>query len=458
MEIIPEYALENSESWQSIHKYNAWFVKIRYLAVVVLIGFIISITKIIDLKFSTFQFHTLSILSIFIIVYNILFQRMQEKILQKTLNLTPFHFSFIQIITDLGFLSIIVYILGGIESPFFLFYIFHMIIGSIILPAVIMYIIGSILVSILSVLSYLELSGVIAHQTVVGLYNFSFYTDAGFLISFLSVFTMMIFISIYFTSKITRELYERENQLKLAMVEIKNAEISKQKYIMAIVHELKSPIAAASSQLEIITGGFVGAVSEEVYNKITRANSRLFDAISNINNILRVSKFKLLNKIEKEETDIIKIITNNIESSRTVREKKNIRLGLDLLADEYLISADTVLINLVISNLINNAVKYTPEDGEICVNVKLDQNLLTIEIEDDGIGIPQNEIEYIFNEFYRASNANNSKIEGTGTGLGFVKQIVNLHDGIIKVESPSGISKKDRPGTKVTLNLPIINN
>jgi len=101
-----------------------------------------------------------------------------------------------------------------------------------------------------------------------------------------------------------------------------------------------------------------------------------------------------------------------------------------------------------VTNLLLNAIKYTPEKGQVTLNVKDDADAILIEIEDTGIGIPKKELDLVFEEFYRASNARKVEKDGTGLGLSIAKHIVERHGGRIGVESEEG------RGTKFTLTLP----
>lgn len=326
-----------------------------------------------------------------------------------------------------------------------------MIIGSLIFPVKIMYLTAGMLITLFSLLSFLEYHGFIPHQTVQGLYPYPLYKEPNYVIGFISIFSFVMLISIKLASKIAEELYSRERQLKLALEDVRLAEESKQKYIMAVVHELKSPIAAATSGIELVLGNYLGEVKEEILEVLSRVKTRLHESIENINSILRVSRFKLLNKIEEEELIITDIVQSIIDKIKPVAERKQIQITLSKDGNK-IIKGDKVLIELVFSNLIGNAVKYTPKNGEVKISFKDISKELVVEIKDNGIGIPKNDLEKIFDEYYRASNVKN--IEGTGTGLSLVKQIIETHRGKIEIASPSGIGSKERPGTKAVIILP----
>jgi len=451
MLLIPKYVQIYDEYFKTIKRYNAWFIELRYAAILALIALLILLNILPNVQLTTFQ--NISVMSgiVIILSYNYYFKN-QVKLNQKDAQV---NLSFYQIIADLFSLSSLVYVLGGIEAPIFLFYIFHMIIGSLILPVSLMYILATTCLLVFVSFSCLELIGTIPHQNIIGLFNFEFYNNLNYLIVFLSVFASLVFISIFITSKIVKDLYEREQQLKRALDDLHHAEKSKQKYVAAVVHELKSPISAASSILDLVLGNYLGEVNEVVKEKVFRAKERISESIQMINNMVRFSRFKLLNKIEIENVNLSELVNKYIISIKPLAEKKNITINFNQKQkDDVFLNCDRNLFELVFSNLFNNGIKYNNQNGELLIELSTKDDLLTIEISDTGIGIPKSDKEKIFEEYYRASNV--LQVEGTGTGLNIVKSIIENHDGTIFFYSPSKLNSTIGPGT--TFNIKIKQN
>lgn len=440
----------NNDHSESINRYNTWFIKLRWYAVAALISFVVTLKYLFGIEITSIQLYSYAATTLLIAFYNLYFQQ-NSKPSNRVADRAHLN-SLFQIILDLLFLSILIYFSGGVEAPIFLLYIFHMIIGSMILPEKLMFIIASILILFLSLFSALEYFDLIHHQTLNGLYPFQLYKSANFVIGFLTLFSFAILMSVKLTSRIINELYGRESQLRRALEEVNDAEISKQKYLMAVVHELKSPIAAASSNLDLVLGKFVGEVGEPALEKLTRSRERLAESISSINSILRFSQFRLINKLELEEISLSHLIEEVVLKIRPLSERKKIKIVFNS-NDKYELDGDKVLLSLVFSNLISNAVKYTQANGTVKVEIVKEGINLTISVYDDGIGIPSEDLPKVFDEYYRASNVKG--IEGTGTGLSTIKKIVESHEGIINVKSPSRIGSKTRPGTEFHISLPI---
>lgn len=451
MTVLAPKSVRDFESFKgSIIKYNNWFIKLRYFAVAAMVIFLFSLTNFFDI--TPFQLAVVAAVTVAIFVYNILLANLMKTEFAASY---PVRVSLYQMIADLMSLSLLVYVTGGIETPIIMFFAFHMIIGSIILPNRIVYILAVTLFLSFSVLSFLEYLAVIPHMSVGGLYPEPLYNSIAFIVTVLTVFALFLYITILLTTRVVAELYEREGELKDAYDQLAKAEESKQKYIMAVVHELKSPIAAASSFLDLILGGFVGDISDDVRDKVGKAKHRTTESIETINSILKISKFRLLNKVEKEDVDLVEVADHIIESLQANADRKNITMEKKYDSPQLIYQGDKTLLQLSFSNLIGNAVKYTPKEGRVKVELVKRKNEVELDVTDSGIGIPEKEQEKIFNEFYRASNTKDHRIEGTGTGLSIVQEIIKTHGGKIEIESPSKIGTKENPGTTFKVKLPL---
>jgi signal transduction histidine kinase len=267
----------------------------------------------------------------------------------------------------------------------------------------------------------------------------------------------MLLFSVYLAHTIASRLYKREQQLRETLIELDKAEITKQKYIMSVVHEIKSPIAAVQSILDLMLNKFLGPLTDEVQTKLQRARTRTDDSLKLINNILRISNLKLLDVTADKEFGLKalfdKLITNLIETASS----KNIKIYFeDQRVSNIKLHGDETLLELAFSNLLGNAIKYGHREGVVYVTlISTEPDKVIIEIIDDGIGIPADEITSVFDQFYRARNIEKTHEEGTGLGLSLVKEIIERHQGTIQVKSPSRIASSDRPGTEFIVTLPL---
>jgi signal transduction histidine kinase len=438
--------------WNSINKYNRWFIQLRFGAVIGLLVMLLFTRVTNYIVLSDLQFIVVSLTTLFILLCNLIFKHLSDKNSGNS-KFNELEFSLFQMLLDLLCLNILFYFTGGIETPFIFFYIFHMIIGSMILPVGLVYVIAGLIMVFLFSFSMLEYAGFIPHQELYGLLSFQFYGNLPFICGYLFILGFVLFTSIVLTSKIAQELYKRELELKKALEELEAAEKTKQKYVMTIVHELKSPISASVSILDSLLGGFYGPVEGVIKEKLERIRFRIGDSIDNINNILRLSRFKLLSVIDKELFDLSEVIEKLVDNQKPVAEKKKITIHTSLEKAE--INGDKTLLQLSLSNIINNAIKYTGEEGLIEISLVRKDSSLMVEVADNGLGIPKKDLPKIFEEFYRASNVKEKNIEGTGTGLSIIKQIVETHGGSISIESPSRLASEGKPGSLFRVILPL---
>ena len=455
LRLVPEWARHYDEFWTAIKKRNLWFIQLRYLFVLLLAFFIIGGELFLDFRLSTTQLIAISSVGLIILIYNLILQFVRRKVGCIIGKFNCMHLSLIQMISDLIALMILIYFTGTIDSPLYMFFIFQLIIGSMIIPGYLVYITAIFITAIFSLLVFLQHFGVIGSYLIPGLFDNPPVHHLHFVILFLGVFFSMLMFSIYLTNKIARSLYLREQQLRETLDKLGEAEAAKQKYIMGVVHEIKSPIAAVQSLLDLVLQNFLGPISSELSEKLGRARSRTTEALNLINNILRISKLKLLDITSSEEIIITEIVQEIIDKQKEIARAKNISIKfVDKRETQKIIHGDKVLIELVFSNLIGNAIKYNTEGGQVEVSLEDEAGYISIKICDDGIGIPKEDSNRIFQQFYRASNIKDAKAEGSGLGLTLVEEIINRYQGTITVKSPSRLQTSKRPGTCFIIKWP----
>ena len=205
------------------------------------------------------------------------------------------------------------------------------------------------------------------------------------------------------------------------------------RFVSIVAHDLKAPLAAVQSFLGVILGGFAGELNEKQEHMMQRANQRICELFSLINDLLdipRVEKSQLVQ--EMEEVSLVQTIDNFVEEGRSLAEQKGIRFSVDVSPNLSFINGSPPRLQQVITNLVNNAINYTTE-GEVLLRALETDNEILVEVADTGCGIPPDELPRIFEDFFRASNAD---AKGTGLGLSIAERIVQAHGGKIWAESP----------------------
>ncbi len=453
--LVPSWANRYADYWDSIKRRNLWLINLRYGAVVMLCGFLVSSAYILRLKFSGSQILALIIINILILLYNLVFHWSWRFVKNETGSFNPLHFSLLQMIFDLTALYLIVYYTGSIETPLFMLFVFHMIIGSLILPGIVIYTVATIIVFIFNLIIFMEYAGTIPHQFIGGLLLEPLYKNFNFILAYDVVFIFVIFISVFLTNHIASQLYRLEQQLLESFEKLKAAETEKQKYVIGIVHEIKTPLTAVHSYLDVVLNKIVGPIDEKIEERLSRAKIRSKEAIDMINDVVRVSRLRLLDEITYDEIELNEVIIPLIKKQSVNLRIKQIMLSLfDGRTKKKNIKGDKFLLEIAFSNLIGNAVKYVGSKGQIEVDMMDNEEDVEIEICDNGIGIPSDDIGKIFTDFFRASNIKDKSYEGTGLGLSIVKQIIERHGGSISVSSPSKLGCDERPGASFILKIP----
>jgi signal transduction histidine kinase len=455
MNLVPDWAREQKEFWDAIRRRNLWTIKLRYGVVVVLVLVLIFSTLILNINFTTTQLLAGCAITASILGYNFILHYLRRHVKLDVNKFNPLYISLTQMILDLISLLLLVYFTGGIESPLYMLFVFHMIVGSLILPGAVVYTLAIIFVALFILLIILEHITVLPHHPINGLFDIDLYSNINFVLAYISTFTVMIFVSVYLANGLARQLYKREKDLVESIKKINAAEKEKQTYIMGIVHEIKTPFVAVASYIDIILQKFLGPIDETVEEKLVRAKNRTDEGIQMINDVLNVSKLTLYDQYDEDEFDINEIVSGVIKRRTASAESHLIKLNLlDNREKKEKIKGDRFLLDIAISNLIGNSIKYGVDGGSVEVTINSDSKNIYIEVCDDGVGIPQNELPKIFKEFYRAVNVRKIISEGSGLGLSVVKRIIERHGGTIKAESPSRMATKDHPGTCFTIELP----
>ncbi|PJF41886.1 MAG: hypothetical protein CUN55_11045, partial [Phototrophicales bacterium] len=150
----------------------------------------------------------------------------------------------------------------------------------------------------------------------------------------------------------------------------------------------------------------------------------------------------------REKCSILDIIQGVVEKYRVLSDNKRIQVNIDIPSELPTLYIDPQRITQVIGNLVSNAIKYTPEDGQACVRARVNGDFVYVDVEDTGIGIPDQAIPTLFDKFTRVSGEA-EKQEGTGLGLYIVRKLVEAHGGKISVSSQLG------KGSTFTFSLPL---
>jgi len=220
--------------------------------------------------------------------------------------------------------------------------------------------------------------------------------------------------------------------------------------IMANVsHELRTPLASIKAYTELLledVGGTDAAARRHFLSVIEEKADRLSSLISDLLDLARLESGEF--KMREEAVSLAEVLSSAVGALEVEMWKKNIGLHLDASSAPTIV-ADRTLMTLLVENLISNAIKFSHEGGRVDVVSREEGGHLILEVVDQGIGIPSEEMPYLFRKFRRLQAAQEAGTEGTGLGLVLVKEAVEAHDGRIEVESAVG------EGTCFRVTLPL---
>jgi two-component system sensor histidine kinase/response regulator len=215
--------------------------------------------------------------------------------------------------------------------------------------------------------------------------------------------------------------------------------LMEENFITMVSHQLRSPLVAIQQYFEVILAGMAGRVEDTQKEMILRAKERLGSLLQLINDWLdmaRISRGQIVDKFQPLALD--KLLEKQLEFMRPLAEEFKVRLELRPTEKPALVLGDEQSLEQVFSNLITNAIKYNKAEGSVAVTVREEDQTILAEVADTGIGISNEQLPFIFDQFYRVSRREDQKIRGTGLGLAIAKKIVEAHHGSIQVSSEPG--------------------
>ena len=264
------------------------------------------------------------------------------------------------------------------------------------------------------------------------------------------------------TKKILRAssaVIEDEDGQTVGMVSVlsditKQRELDRMKssFVASVSHELRTPLIGIQKSLSLILGKTAGDVSENQEQLLSIADRNLKRLTLLINDLLDLSKLEAGRmEIKREPYSVEKVIAESIEGLATWVKSKSINLEKEIESGLPEVNIDPNRITQVLTNLIGNAVKFTPQNGTITVKASSGRGdgHVQVTVQDTGIGIDKENLPKIFSKFYQVGERTPTDISGTGIGLSIAKEIVELHDGKIWVESEKGF------GTRFIFTLPL---
>jgi signal transduction histidine kinase len=442
-----------------------WMVQLRWLAVIGSVAVIIVAS--VRLPGVLPVIHLLA-LSAAIAVYNIVFYVYAHEIRSWTDQEKKLRCATIlvhaQILLDLACLTLLLHYSGGVESPFSTYFVLHIILASILLSRLASFLYATLATIMYAAMVLAEYAGLIFHVHLVSILDPDLYHRETFIVAAIFALFSTLFFAVYIASSITSQLRNREKELAEArfVCEIRSDELArvneqltkldemKTRFLLTVTHELRAPVAAIQNYLDLILQGYVGPEKQtEVLERSRNRTEGLLELIADLLEMARIREIDTQH-IQTEHVDMAGVMEEVLGLLRGEAEER--KQTINVLVEPNLPPVETREDHLksIWTNLISNAIKYTPEGGQINIEIKKDDHFVQGLVKDTGIGISPEEQSHIFQEFFRTDEAKQMSTRGTGLGLSITKRLVETYKGEMKLQSELG------KGSTFTFKLPQI--
>lgn len=375
----------------------------------------------------------------------------------------------IHITVDLAALTVLLHFTGGIENPFIFYFVFHVILAGILLHYRVAYLVATWAIFLVLLLVGLEYYNVIPHVHLEGFASAGLHQQGSYILSMLLALSTCLYASAYMVTSVSGELRKRQREvvglqqkglrekteeLEEAGRELTKLEEGRQhllRFLGIASHDLKAPLSAVQSYLQLMLGGFSGELTDKQRQMLERSSIRITEQLELISDLLDISRIEGGQIVkEMEEVPLSQIVKDSVENVRAMAEEKKVKLVARVPASLPKLRASGARLKQAITNLLTNAIKFTPEGGDILLRITEQKGDFQAEVLDTGTGISAEDMPKIFDDFYRGGDREKT---GAGLGLSIVRRVVEAHGGKVWVESPNPEDKEGR-GTRFTFTLP----
>lgn len=352
----------------------------------------------------------------------------------------------LQITLDLVALTVVIHFTGGVGSPLGIFLIFHMIIASTLLPPLA----ATLQATVASVLYvsavWLEAVGAINHHELG-------FASSAVSSSSLAVWPTLalvsaLYVSTYLATNIVQRLRRRERELsglterlaqeqertQVACERAEAAQLMQLRFMHRVSHELRRPLSSAASLLKVLVDGYGDDPPDaQTAGMIQRAINRLQQGLDMVVDLLALSTAREAPLQEPRAwTDLERLVEQVLDEQTDTARTARVTVAPQLEPHLGPVWVQPEGIVTILRNLLGNAIKYTPTGGEVTIAARQDQRATYLTVSDTGMGIPEEDLPRVFEEFFRSHEARERDPGGTGLGLAIVKSLVQAHGGEIE--------------------------
>ncbi|MGB0524503.1 MAG: ATP-binding protein, partial [Flammeovirgaceae bacterium] len=244
-------------------------------------------------------------------------------------------------------------------------------------------------------------------------------------------------------------IIEQADKLRLSNEQLQALDQAKTRFFANISHELRTPLTLILGITKRLKAQLIGKLNLEEVALIEKHSHLLHQLINQLLDITKLEAKEM--KLKLQKVPIISLLKSYLAAFESLAASKNIQLSFTSNLTTYETLVDKQALEKISYNLLSNALKFTPDGGQVSLDVAVEKAFIQMTVKDTGIGIPADQLPHIFDRFYRVDQGVNRSYEGTGIGLALAKELVVLHKGNIRVESEEGM------GTRFIITLPIQN-
>jgi signal transduction histidine kinase len=407
-----------------------WFINLRWFLIFILI----TINEISSINHYAIGINQLYILTAILVILNILFIFVDKYY--------PFHsfkqeikFAEIQMILDILVVSFIIHYMGGIRNPFYFIYLIHIVISGVLFQNLMPYFNAFFAVMVLTIWTMLEYHQIVsiypAHIKRLTLSEIAISLFAFYFLIFSITYILTDFISRF--RKIKNMIDNKSELLKKTMEE-------RDKIFRFTAHELKSPLTTLRSVLAVVQMlQDVPHEKERSRDLLARAVRRNDQVLEMVKDMIEITHFKQGKESKtKKKLNWGTWVDDKVRAIHEYAESKAIQLKYNDKTYDRDIMVPVDSMHKIVTNLINNAIRYTPNGGKVTVEAFVNAKKYGFIVKDTGIGMSKEDKEKIYDEFFRSAEARKMEKIGTGLGLSLVKEIVEKLGGEISVKSELG--------------------
>jgi signal transduction histidine kinase len=430
--VAADHSKLHSTEYADLNRVLGWFITLRWIACIGVTGVLLLLHG-----FSSYPipYPVLYGITAALFISNLFFSLYYLVLKKKNLSRGElgaiFHF---QIILDYLFLYLLLFFTGFVENPLSIYFVFHILLTSFIFCRRIVFFYAGALTLLLVLTALGQYFSVLPLYTLLETTTEEAYRNMLFLRAFALCTTIMI--SAYLVTSIKDRLEERGRKVEIELDRYKNLDKIKSTFILQVTHELRGPLAALKGYHEMIMKGITGEIQTKTAAMLEKANRRTENLLTIIDEMIDYAYMKSEEDAHytPSELRLEQVVDDNVEHLEPRASRKHIALLTSISGDTTLyVNRD--LINIILTNLITNAITYSPPNTTIRINTDSENGCIHLSVIDEGIGIDEDELNTVFEEFYRGRRARELEKDGTGLGLSIVRRAVESLNGTLTVYS-----------------------